>query len=151
MWLYYDWASGDAHPGNSRHGTFNQLFPWGHRYFGFMDLVGRQNIRDLNLQAALSPSEKTNFLLWYHIFHLAQARDALYNATGSPIRISPNGTAGTYVGQELDLLFQIVVNPRADVLFGYSHFFAGSFVKNTDPAGVSGNADFYYSQWTWRF
>ncbi|HUY34881.1 MAG TPA: hypothetical protein VMV69_19195, partial [Pirellulales bacterium] len=21
----------------------------------------------------------------------------------------------------------------------------------TDPAGVSGNADFYYSQWTWRF
>ncbi|HVA49142.1 MAG TPA: alginate export family protein [Pirellulales bacterium] len=151
LWLYYDWASGDANPGNSRHGTFNQLFPWGHRYFGFMDLVGRQNIRDLNLQAALSPSEKTNFLLWYHIFHLAQARDALYNATGTPIRISPNGTAGTYVGQELDLLFQIVVNPRADVLFGYSHFFAGSFVKNTDPAGVSGNADFYYSQWTWRF
>jgi hypothetical protein len=151
LWLYYDWASGDANPNNGRHGTFNQLFPWGHRYFGFMDLVGRQNIRDLNLQFAASPTEKTNLLLWYHIFHLAQARDALYNATGTPIRISPTGAAGTYVGQEIDLLFQIVVNPRADVLFGYSHFFAGSFVKATNPIGVNGNADFYYSQWSWRF
>ncbi|HWB14409.1 MAG TPA: alginate export family protein [Pirellulales bacterium] len=150
LWLYYDWASGDANPGNDRHGTFNQLLPWTHRYFGFMDLVGRQNIRDLNLQATASRG-KVNLLLWYHVFYLAEARDALYNASGTPIRISPNGTAGTYVGQELDLIFQFLVNPRADVLFGYSHFFAGTFVKNTNPAGVSGNADFYYSQWTWRF
>lgn len=150
-WLYYDWASGDANPANGRHGTFNQLFPWGHRYFGFMDLVGRQNIRDLNMLVTANPTEKTNLLLWYHIFHLAQARDALYNVSGNPIRISPTGAAGTYVGQELDLLVQFVINPRADVLFGYSHFFAGSFVKATNPIGVSGNADFYYSQWSWRF
>jgi len=150
FWVYYDWASGDAGPNNGRHGTFNQLFPWGHRYFGFMDLVGRQNIRDLNLQASVSRG-KHNFLVWYHIFHLAQARDALYNASGTPIRISPTGTAGTDVGQELDLLWQIVFNPRLDVVFGYSHFFAGSFVKATNPVNVSGNADFYYSQWSWRF
>lgn len=116
-----------------------------------MDLVGRQNIRDLNLLATVSPTQRTNLLLWYHIFHLAQARDALYNASGTPIRISPTSSAGTYVGQELDLLLQFVVNPRADVLFGYSHFFAGSFLKATNPIGVSGNADFYYSQWSWRF
>ncbi|HWB13385.1 MAG TPA: alginate export family protein [Pirellulales bacterium] len=151
VWLYYDWASGDANPSNGRHGTFNQLFPWAHRYLGWMDLVGRENIRDLNLQFTLSPWEKTNFTLWYHVFHLAQSRDALYNAFGTPIRISPTGAAGAYVGQELDLLFQIVVNPRVDVLFGYSYFFGGSFIKATNPAGVSGNADFYYSQWSWRF
>lgn len=150
IWANYDWASGDANPANGRHGTFNQLLPWTHRYFGFMDLVGRQNIRDLNFQASASRG-KNKLLVWYHIFHLARARDALYNATGAPIRISPSGTAGTYVGQELDLLWQIVFNPRADVVFGYSHFFAGSFVKATNPPGVSGNADFYYSQWTWRF
>lgn len=151
LWLYYDWASGGANPGNGRHGTFNQLLPWTHRYFGYMDLVGRQNIQDLNLLCAFSPTEKSNFTLGYHIFHLASARDALYNATGTPIRVSPTGAAGTYVGQELDLIYQIVVNARADVLFGYSHFFAGTFVKRTNPVGVSGNADFYYSQWTWRF
>ncbi|HWB08237.1 MAG TPA: alginate export family protein [Pirellulales bacterium] len=151
LWLYYDWASGDANPSNGVHGTFNQLFPWAHRYLGWMDLVGRENIRDLNLQFVMSPSEKTSLTLWYHIFHLAQSRDALYNAFGTPIRSSPTGAAGTYVGQELDLLFQVVINPRADVLFGYSYFFAGTFVKATNPPGVSGNADFYYSQWSWRF
>ena len=151
VWLFYDWASGDANPSNGHHGTFNQLLPWAHPYLGQMDLTGRENIRDLKMQAVFSPTETTNFILWYHIFHLAQARDALYNDLGTPIRISPTGTAGTYVGQELDLLFEIVVNPRADVLFGYCYFFAGSFIKATNPAGVSGNADFYYSQWSWRF
>lgn len=151
LWAYYDWASGDANPSNGVHGTFNQLFPWAHRYFGFMDLVGRQNIRDFNLLFTASPTKKTNFTIWYHIFHLAQARDALYNSSGVPYRISPTGSAGTYVGQELDLLLQYVVNPRADVLFGYSHFWAGNFVKATNPVGVSGNAGFYYSQWSWRF
>ncbi len=150
FWVYYDWASGNANPAGGTHGTFNQLLPWSHRYFGFMDLVGRQNIQDLNLQASASRG-KHNVLLWYHIFHLAQSRNALYNSSGAPIRISPTGAAGTYVGQELDLLWQVVFNPRADVVIGYSHFFAGSFVKATNPAGVSGDADFYYSQWTWRF
>jgi hypothetical protein len=55
------------------------------------------------------------------------------------------------VGQELDTTLQYQINPRADVLFGYSHFFAGSFVKATNPKGVSGNADFYYSQWSYHF
>lgn len=150
-WVYYDWASGNANPDSGTHGTFNQLFPWAHKYLGWMDLVARQNIRDLNIQQNFSFTPKTRLTLWYHIFHLDQARDALYNAAGAPIRDSPSGSAGRYVGQELDTLFQIRVNARIDVIFGYSHFFAGSFIKATNPAGVSGNADFYYSQWTWRF
>ena len=151
IWTYYDWASGTANPGGSRRHTFNQLYPWAHRYLGWMDLVGRQNIRDLNMLATFVPSDKTRLVVWHHIFHLDQARDALYNAAGAPIRVSPTGSAGRYVGQELDLLFQVIVNPRADVLFGYSHFFAGSFIKSTNPPGVSGQADFYYSQWSWKF
>lgn len=151
VWTFYDWASGTANPNGPSHHTFNQLYPWAHRYMGWMDLVARQNIRDLNIQSTFVPSEKTRLVVWYHIFHLDQARDALYNAAGAPIRISPTGSAGRYVGQELDLLFQVIVNPRADVLFGYSHFFPGSYIKATNPAGVSGQADFYYSQWSWRF
>jgi hypothetical protein len=40
---------------------------------------------------------------------------------------------------------------RADVLIGYSHFFAGSVVKATHPKGVSGDDDFCYSQWSYHF
>ncbi|HEY1858796.1 MAG TPA: alginate export family protein, partial [Gemmataceae bacterium] len=44
FWVGYDFAAGDHHPGTTdTHGTFNQLFPFGHYYFGFLDLVGRMN------------------------------------------------------------------------------------------------------------
>jgi hypothetical protein len=151
LWTYYDWASGDRDPTSGTHGTFNQLFPLSHKYFGFMDLVARQNIRDLNFQLTATPTKKIRLLAWYHIFQLDQAKDSLYNAQGLAIRTDATGKSGRNVGQELDLTVQYQFSPRTDVLFGYSHFFAGSFVNNTNPPGVNGNADFYYSQWTQRF
>lgn len=151
LWVYYDWASGDADPGDGVHGTFNQLFPLGHKYFGFCDLVARQNIHDLNAQLTSRPTDKLSLLLWWHLFYLAQARDALYNANGTPIRIDPTGASGTYVGQEIDFTAQYNFNPRMDLLVGYSHFFAGTFVKNTNPPGVSGDVDFVYTQFSFRF
>src|SRR5205823_7214995 len=48
VWTYYDYASGDKDPTGPSDRTFNQLFPFGHYYLGYLDLVGRQNIRDLN-------------------------------------------------------------------------------------------------------
>ena len=43
FWIYNDWASGDRNPGTGHYrGTFNQLFNFGHYYFGFIDVVGRQ-------------------------------------------------------------------------------------------------------------
>ena len=151
LWLYYDWASGDSDPTDDEHGTFNQLFPLGHKYMGYADLVARQNIHDYNLLLTASPSKKLNLLLWYHIFELDEARDALYNAAGSPIRFDATGTAGTEVGQELDLTAQIIVSPRADLLLGYSHFWAGDFVDNTTTPGVDTDVDFYYTQLSIRF
>src|SRR5262249_22662089 len=57
FWVYYDYASGDDNPGvgNTR-STFNQLFPFGHYYFGFLDLVGRQNIHDINAHLNFYPT-----------------------------------------------------------------------------------------------
>jgi hypothetical protein len=151
LWLYYDWASGDADPTDDRHGTFNQLFPLGHKYFGYADLVARQNINDVNLIWTASPTQKLRLLAWYHVFFLDQARDALYNAPGTAIRVDPTGAAGRDVGQELDLTLQILFSPRADLLLGYSHFWAGDFVRATNPPGVTGDVDFTYAQFSWKF
>ncbi len=151
LWTYYDWASGNANPAGPNHGTFIQMFPLSHKYFGYMDLVARQNIRDLNFQLTAMPTAKMKLLAWFHIFQLDQAKDSLYNAQGTPIRTDKTGAAGRNVGQELDLTLQYQFNPRADMLIGYSHFFGGSFIKATNPPGVSGNADFYYSQWSYKF
>lgn len=151
IWFYYDWASGDREPADGHHGTFNQLFPLGHKYFGFADLVGRQNINDVNVLWTASPHENIKLLLWYHVFFLDEPRDALYNANGTPIRVDPTGASGRDVGQELDFTVQYVFGPRADILFGYSHFWAGDFVQATNPVGVTGDVDFAYTQFTVKF
>ena len=57
VWVYYDFASGSHNPGGGDYGTFNQLFPNGHNYFGWTDLIGRQNIDDMNFQTWCYPTK----------------------------------------------------------------------------------------------
>lgn len=148
LWVYYDWASGDNNPNDGINTTFNQNFPLGHKYFGWMDLVGRQNIRDFNIRLTMSPHKKVKWIVWWHLFHLDQARDALYNPLSVPIRRDPTGAAGTYVGQELDMLVKFQLRQRTSLTFGYCHLFGGSFLANT---GGIGGQDFYYSELVQRF
>lgn len=151
LWFYYDYASGTQHPGEG-YATFNQLFPLGHKYFGYMDIVGRQNILDPNVIMKFYPSKRVNFLLWYHHFNLASARDSLYNGAGVAIRTDPTGQAGTYVGDELDLAINLILNPHADWQFGVSHFWAGPYIQRTaeTPAQAQGGS-FFYAQFVYRF
>ena len=50
FWLRYDFASGDNNLTDGDRTTFNQLFPFGNYYLGWIDRVGRQNIHDFNAQ-----------------------------------------------------------------------------------------------------
>lgn len=165
LWAYYDWASGNDDPtDDSKVNTFNQYYPLGHKYLGFMDIIGRQNIEDVNFLFTLQPTEKVKLLAWYHIFNLQSDRDALYNAAGNPIYQDPTGGSGGQIGQELDLAVNWTVTPRVSMLFGYSHFWVGDYFDSTviqtvgTPAngtasnGANGeDADFYYTQFQVRF
>ncbi|MFO0872032.1 MAG: alginate export family protein [Pirellulales bacterium] len=94
-WIYYDFASGDAAPNAGDFTTFNQLYPFGHYYLGWLDLVGRQNIHDANAHLYVYPAPWITCFVQYHHFWLNQSRDALYNAAGNAIRRDPTGQAGT--------------------------------------------------------
>jgi hypothetical protein len=138
FWVGYDHASGDPNPGATEtRQTFNQLFPFGHYYFGFTDLVGRQNINDFVLQAAVFPENWITCVAQFHAFRLDQARDALYGPAGNVIRQDKTGLAGTDVGDEVDLTTNLHLTTHSDVLVGYSRLFAGSFLANTVPAGTN--------------
>lgn len=149
--LLYDRASGDSDPEDGTLGTFNQLFPLAHAYLGFADLVGRQNIEAVSLRLGLKPHPRLTLGLTAHRFWLADARDALYNAGGAPIRRDENGSSGRDVGTELDITATAQLLDRVDLQVGYSRFWGGDFVDATNPAGVSGNADFFYAQVRARF
>jgi len=142
VWMYYDWASG----GDLGNG-FHHNYPLSHKYLGFMDLFGRRNIEDLNLQVAMTPHERVKLLLWFHHFRLANANDVPYNVNMSAFNgLAPGVARDRDLGQELDIVLNYTVGPRTNLLFGYSHFYAGSFYRNTAGLPHTGDADFYYTQ-----
>ena len=143
-WLYYDFASGDDDPTGGAAHTFNPLFPFGHYYMGWADLVNRQNIHDLNAHLYLYPARWLTTNLQYHRFWLAEGRDALYNAGGAAYRRDPTGTAGSDVGHELDLVLNFHLTRYSDVLVSYAKLFGGDFLENTASPTQAANADALY-------
>jgi hypothetical protein len=148
VWAYNDWASGDHSGGTRGDGTFNQLFGFGHYYFGFIDLVGRQNIDDVNFETYLFPAKWIVTGLQAHFFYLDSARDALYTPMGVAIRRDPTGRAGYHVGNEIDFTTNFHLSQHQDILVGYSHLFAGEFIKRT---GYPGSPDFFYLQYAFKW
>jgi hypothetical protein len=148
IWVYDEYASGTKNPGHGEDHTFNQLFPFGHYYFGWLDVVGRQNINDVSTDLRFYPMDWISVLCQYHVFNLAEAKDALYNARGVAIRRDPTGRAGTDVGDEIDFCVNFHLSAHSDILIGYSKLFAGDFIKRTGPMG---SPEFSYFQYSFRW
>ena len=147
-WVCYDYASGDSDPNAGDAHTFNQLYPLGHDDLGWIDLVGRQNIHDLNAHLFLHPSHWITLWLQYHHFRLAESRDALYNAGGVAIRRDATGAAGSHVGDEFDVVVNFHLAHNSDVMLGYSQLFGGGFLTNTPGPD---NASLFYLMFQQRW
>jgi hypothetical protein len=152
-YLGFDIASGDDDPTNPDKGTFNQLFPLGHAYFGYIDVIGRQNIIDLHPGVELlllenqTWAKKITLRADYHMFWRENSNDAVYNAAGGVLRAA-SGSDEMYVGSEVDLLINWQIDRHWSAYFGYSHFFAGQFLQNTGP---SDDIDFFYAAAMYTF
>ena len=145
------YASGDGDPTDDETGTFNQLFPLGHAFLGYIDLVGRQNIVDVSPSITAKTSDRTEARLAWHKFRLAEDEDALYNAGGAPTFVDTSGASSGDVGDELDLTLgwrPEFLDPHSHVLFGFSRFFAG---QRMDDLGGSEDATLFYMQYTLTF
>jgi len=145
----FDWASGDNDPTDGKVGTFDQLFPLGHKYFGFLDLVGRQNVTAVSadLSAWVVP-KKVKGQIAYQTFWLAARKDALYNAGAAPTRRDITGRSGREMGHELDLTVTWNIDHHSNLLLGYSHLWDSDFIINTGP---SEDVDFFYVQFQFKF
>jgi len=151
FWAYYDYASGENSPNTGRANTFNQLFPFGHYYFGWADQVGRQNIQDFNLHMYVYPTKWLTAWVQYHSFWLAANKDALYSAGGNAIRRYATGKAGSHIGQEVDVVMNFHLTKHADLLVGYSYLYGGEFLRNTARATGSVNTSLFYMQMNYRW
>ncbi|WP_436717704.1 alginate export family protein [Roseiconus lacunae] len=151
VWAWYDWASGDDDvPAARGDDGFDHLFPLAHKYLGLMDLFGRRNIHDLNFQF-ITPilGDKVKLLLWYHNFWLDELTTP-YNVTMAPFNAN-NAAGDRELGQEIDVVVTATINPRMNVQVGYSHFNTGDYYRTTAGVPTADDADFFWTQWQWRF
>lgn len=152
LWVGYDHASGDPDPGNTgTHRTFNQLFPFGHPYYGFTDMIGRQNIHDFYLQGVAFPEMWLTLIAQYHVFRLDSDKDAMYNPGGAIVRQDPTGRSGNDIGNEVDLVVNFHVSHHSDLFVGYSRLFAGRFITSAPVPAQRSDPELFYMQYSYRW
>lgn len=158
----YNYASGDDNPNDGDHGTFDNLYPTNHKFYGLADFVSLQNIHNLRFMSSISPVKDFSIALDYHLFWLADTADNFYTVTGA----RRGGTASTtgngyginkgydsFVGSELDLTLTYKFKNHAIAQVGYAHFFTGDYIDQSlsSPAFGSKDADYLYLQLTFNF
>ncbi len=131
----YDFASGDADPSDNKLQTFDPLFPFGHSYQGYQDIFSWKNGHAFKASASVDPKAGWRLQADLHHFQLHHKADSWFDATGTQITRSAAGTAGKDVGNELDLHVKGKFREVISLWFGYSRFFAGSFVRATTGRG----------------
>lgn len=146
FFLGFDYGSGDDSVGGDV-GTFNQLFPLGHAHLGFIDIIGRQNIIDFSKGVSIKPTRKTNVSLNGHLFRRADDTDALYNAGGGVVRAGAAGSSKD-IGYQVDLISKYKYSRHFVAVLGFSHLFAGDFIKES---GANDDIDFAYLQLQYTF
>ncbi len=144
--LEYNYASGDSNPTDGTRGTFDQLYPTGHLKYGLTDQVGWRNIHDAHTGVEIKATRKLALSGGFHDYWLASARDGLYNAAGTLVSRSPNGTAGRHVGEELEIYGTYNATKAIQFGIGYGHLFTGEFLNRTTRGH---DYNYPYTMLTW--
>lgn len=139
----YSYATGDKNQNDNKVGTFQNLYPTNHKFYGQLDAFSWQNVHDLELNFKVLPVKSVTLKAELHSFWLATTNDSWYRANGSTKVRTINGSASSYAGSEADITATWAVSKPLSVEAGYSRFFAGSYLKDT---GARSDANFGYLQ-----
>lgn len=154
----YDFASGDKDASDGRRHTFFNLFPTNHYHYGFMDLFALMNLKDYRFFLSFKPTERFGLEIDYHIFQLADQKDAWYNSEGKIIvAANKNNNVGD-VGKEVDIVASSTIFDVLKLYLGFSYFMGGDYVNDavsinsiSKNKGIMDNAYFGYLQLQYNF
>jgi hypothetical protein len=131
--LEYNYASGDKDPKDGRRGTFDSLYASVHDKIGFADQIGWKNIHHGRVFGEIRTLPKLQLSGRYNIYWLADPHDALYTAQGAVVSRQSDGSAGRWVGQEVDFIVTYPWTKFAQVSGGVSRIIPGTFLERTTP------------------
>lgn len=144
LFAEYTFGSGDEDPNDGKVGGFVDIYPTAHRWYGYNDLVGWRNVKNIRLGTQLWPSSKVRLQFDFHSFWLANKRDALYNVGGRlSVRAPEGGAAETKIGDEVNATVTYNVNKLIGIEAVAGYMFPGPFLKANSPG--HGNTFTYLS------
>ncbi len=140
----FNLGSGDDDPTDGVHGTFDQLYPLGHAYYGYMDFFALQNLRNTEVTAeATLPGRAVLRVGLQDFVLLSPGADAWYNVGGAVVHRAGGAAVSPHVGNELDITVRLPVGP-VGIEAGYGRFFGGAYLRDADFTLDA--ADFFYLQ-----
>ncbi len=155
----YSYASGDKNPNDNKSETFQNLFPSNHSLYGNMDLTGLQNMEDFRISYSVKPLPTLSIAVDAHLQYLASTSDFWYNAAGAPRNVTTvavgsgkgyriNPSYSDELGKEVDITAGWSAAKYVLLEAGVSHFFRGSYVKESLNSVGSRDANYIYVQAT---
>ncbi len=135
-------ASGDGDPDDGDHGTFFNMLPTNHLYYGFADRWAFQNLVNWFAQLMLKPHEKVSVNLMLHQFSLQDDDDSRYFGTGAFSRSNfgfgaQSSRGYRSHGTELDAVVNYAVNKHLSVQGGFAHMWGHGVANSFKDDGVA--------------
>ncbi len=128
----YNLASGDD-PTTGTFTRYHQLFPTAHRWLGFLDFFGRQNIQSGTIRIRMNWNDQWATKLHAHSFWRVRQADLLYGLTAevpTAGQATPPTSTSKHAGEEVDLVVVYKPHPLIDLeLFG-GFFIPGAYIDS---------------------
>ena len=128
-----DYSSGTGSGAAAQTGTWDQLYPTGHAFLGFADVLGRRNVIEERVVAQASATSTVRLRASLHAFQRASTSDAIYDVAQGILRASGVSSAGE-IGGEADLTALWRIGRHLRLEGGVSRFDPGAFFRETGAA-----------------
>jgi hypothetical protein len=129
IFAQHDFATGNHHPSDGVHRTFDTLYPTAHDRFGILDQFGWQNMQSVRAGVTLVPHRRLSVSAQGLDFWAASALDSVYNTSGSAI-VTNKTDHGKHIGAEGDVYTWYEINRHFNIGGGYGFFGGGNFLSH---------------------
>ncbi len=117
----YSYASGD-NPNTQANENFDAVFGASDKYYGRLNLMQWQNIKDYELFSVFIPNPQTNIKIEYHKFYAQQQSNKWLSYEISSMQ-------NDHYGDEIDIFATYNYSKNIDLLFGVGYFISGGYIK----------------------
>jgi hypothetical protein len=126
----YNFASGDRNPSDSRHGTFDDLYPAGFNKYGMSDPIAWRNIRYPAAGIEMPVTRRWAAYAGYRFFRLVSVADGLYPG-GDEYLVRNSAATSPNVGSHVLVSTAYTHSSHWRLYAGYGYIFPGAFLRQS--------------------